>query len=369
MLNMKVCPYKHFLDEIGDKDIICFGAGQNFDTFIRNNRNLTSRIIGIIDNNDDLNGTIKEGIPVYSADVLVKRNIKNFILIITSLNYCRDIVTQLDKIDFFDKIDCYVNGWNMCKSEKISLSLLKGEQKIPKVIHYCWFGKNPIPEYLQKYIDSWEKYCPDYEIIRWDENNYDITKNKYMLQAYEKKKYGFVPDYARLDIVREHGGIYLDTDVELIKNLDELLSYEFYCGFDNEKYVNLGSGFGAIKGHSLLSDMIEMYNDLEFVKDGVINYTASPVYQSKIIEKAGFILNGKYQEKAGCGILSRDAFAPGGSLFLPDEITGNTFSIHHYDASWVEDGNIKKKRNQDVLALYKERILKKDYHRNSWTSF
>ena len=93
---------------------------------------------------------------------------------------------------------------------------------IPKKIHYCWFGGNPMPEKDKKCIESWKRYCPDYEIIRWDESNYDVSKNRYMKEAYEEKKWGFVPDYARLDIIYNEGGIYLDTDVELVKNLDDL---------------------------------------------------------------------------------------------------------------------------------------------------
>ena len=88
---------------------------------------------------------------------------------------------------------------------------------IPKVIHYCWFGANALPESAIECIESWKQFCPDYEIIQWNETNYDVTKNRYMHEAYQNKKYGFVPDYARLDIIYTHGGIYLDTDVELIK--------------------------------------------------------------------------------------------------------------------------------------------------------
>lgn len=120
-----------------------------------------------------------------------------------------------------------------------------------------------------------------------------------MLQAYENRKYGFVPDYARLDIIHQHGGIYLDTDVELIRSLDELLPYECYCGFEDKHYIALGLGFGAAKGNPLIQKMMETYENLDFVKDGVLNLTASPVYQTKIMQDEGFLLNGEYQEKTG----------------------------------------------------------------------
>ena len=118
---------------------------------------------------------------------------------------------------------------------------------IPKVIHYCWFGGNPIPEKDRRYIEGWKEKCPDYEIIEWNERNYDVSKNKYMAQAYEEKKWGFVSDYARLDLVYQYGGIYFDTDVELLKPLDNLLELEMFCGFESTKYVNFGIGFGAEK--------------------------------------------------------------------------------------------------------------------------
>ena len=119
---------------------------------------------------------------------------------------------------------------------------------IPKIIHYCWFGGTEIPEADQKCMASWRKYCPDYTIMRWDESNYDYTKNQYMREAYEAKKWGFVPDFARLDIVYTYGGIYLDTDVEIIRNIDDLLVNSAYMGFESGgAAVNPGLGFGAEK--------------------------------------------------------------------------------------------------------------------------
>ncbi|RKW32245.1 MAG: glycosyl transferase, partial [Lachnoanaerobaculum sp.] len=106
---------------------------------------------------------------------------------------------------------------------------------IPKVIHYCWFGGKPLPKIARKCIQSWKRFCPDYEIVEWNEKNYDIHKNSYMEEAYLQKKWGFVPDFARLDIIYQNGGIYLDTDVELIRPLDELLYHRAYMGFEGER--------------------------------------------------------------------------------------------------------------------------------------
>src|SRR5699024_3155952 len=122
---------------------------------------------------------------------------------------------------------------------------------IPKIIHYCWFGGNPLPEKEQKCIASWRKYCPDYEIIEWNENNFDINQNMYIKQAADEKRWAFVSDFARLDVIYRFGGIYLDTDVEIIRNLDPLLRNKAFVGIDNvtgEEYsINTGLGFGAEK--------------------------------------------------------------------------------------------------------------------------
>lgn len=357
MLKMQACPRELLPDRLENKKIVCFGTGQALTTFLRHNERVREKIAYLIDNDEKKHGTFTNGLQVYSVDEFIKQGNRNVAVAITSSLYYQDIISQLDRIDFFDGIDCYIDNWNKNKLSIEPYTFLKGRQKIPKTIHYCWFGGNAIPAHLQKCIDSWKKFCPDYEIIRWDESNYDLSKNKYMLQAYENRKYGFVPDYARLDIIHQHGGIYLDTDVELIRSLDELLPYECYCGFEDKHYIALGLGFGAAKGNPLIQKMMETYENLDFVKDGVLNLTASPVYQTKIMQDEGFLLNGEYQEKNGTAVLPPDAFAPGGSLLLPDEITKHTFSVHHYDASWVDNADKVKQSHEQLRRLYIERVL------------
>lgn len=357
MLNLKACPQSQFLNDIGTKEVVCFGAGCHFEAFIQKNRSIKNRIKCVIDNNLELDGMQKEGLPIYSIKSFIEQGIRDIAILITSFHYSLDIIEQLDNIDFFNGFDCYVIEWNLPR--KGDFCLLGGEQKIPKIIHYCWFGEKEMPEYLQCYVNTWKKYCSDYEIIKWDENNYDISKNGYMFQAYKAGKLGFVPDYARIDIIREYGGIYLDTDVELIRNLDHLLSYDFYCGFESEEYINLGSGFGAVKGHPLLYKMLESYQGLDYIENGKGNAIPSPYYQSEVIKREGFFLNGMYQEKDGIGIFPCDVLAPGGILTLPGGITENTVSIHHYDASWVSGRDEMKSRQEKLKMLYAERILKR----------
>lgn len=207
---------------------------------------------------------------------------------------------------------------------------------IPKVIHYCWFGGKPLTKLAKKCISSWRKYCPDYEIKRWDETNFDYTKNLYMRQAYEAKKWGFVPDYARLDIIYNYGGIYLDTDVELIKSLDDLLGNKAFCGFEAFDLINLGQGFAAEPKNPIIKQLMEPYDNLCFQnKDGTLNLIPSPIIQTKEFESQGLLLNGQIQEiKKSIIVYPKDYFNPINANTGKTEITADTYSIHHFAASW-----------------------------------
>ena len=206
---------------------------------------------------------------------------------------------------------------------------------IPKIIHYCWFGNGEIPEKDKKCIESWKKFCPDYEIKLWNESNYDIKKNKYMYQAYQSKKWGFVPDYARLDIIYNHGGIYLDTDVEIIKNIDFLLDNKGFAGYEHPDIVALGLGFGAEKGNSIIKKMMDVYDDVEFInEDGSFNLLPSPSYSTKTFVDEGFKLDGNLTIKDGFCVYPMEYFCPRDYRSGKCNITDKTCSIHWFNASW-----------------------------------
>ena len=216
---------------------------------------------------------------------------------------------------------------------------------IPKKIHFCWFGEKPLPKSVEKCIRSWKKFCPDYEIIRWDESNFDVSSNLYAREALENKKYAFVSDYARLKILYDNGGIYMDTDVELIKPLDDLLSYNGYMGFEkgvfideNERVCEIASGLGmgAEKGNEIIAAMLSDYDDISFVdKDGNFDTTTCPFRNTQTLKKIGFITNGKMQNINGFCILPYDYLAPMDLITRKITITENTYSIHHYDGSYL----------------------------------
>lgn len=206
---------------------------------------------------------------------------------------------------------------------------------IPKIIHYCWFGGGELPERDRECIESWKKYCPDYEIREWNETNYDVTGNPYMHQAYEAKKWGFVPDYARFDIIYQYGGIYLDTDVEVIKPLDPLLEQSAFMGFENEQAVNPGSIIGAVPKHELIHELMKVYADRSFRKqDGTLDLTPSPKIVTDYLSSLGLEYTNQFQTIRGMNLYPNDYFCPKSYTTNRMNITTNTFTIHHFNASW-----------------------------------
>lgn len=202
---------------------------------------------------------------------------------------------------------------------------------IPKVIHYCWFGGNVLPDSALKCIESWQKFCPDYEIKEWNEKNYDVNKIQYVKKAYQEKKYAFVTDVARLDIVLQEGGIYLDTDVEIVKSLDELLVHEAYMGMETVGRVNTGLGFGAKKHNLQIKANLELYTDAKFG-----DMMTCVTYTTNMLLRLGLKKNNEVQEINGLVILPTDYLCPLSFETRNLDITENTYSIHHYDMSWKD---------------------------------
>lgn len=226
---------------------------------------------------------------------------------------------------------------------------------IPKKIHYCWFGGGEIPEHDKKCIESWKRFCPDYEIIRWDESNYDVTKNRYMYEAYQAKKWGFVSDYARLDIIYEHGGIYLDTDVELLRSLDDLLENKAYMGFEQRgRAVNTGLGFGAEKHMPLIGEIRDAIYANRTFQRGVGDYdtTPCPAMSTAFLEEMGLKRNDQMQVIGGIRIYPSQYFAPLNSIDGMMDTTEITYSIHHYHASWLEP-------EEKTVFLLSQRLIAK----------
>lgn len=225
---------------------------------------------------------------------------------------------------------------------------------IPKVIHYCWFGGNTKPASVLKCIESWKKYCPDYEIREWNEENFPVGDNLYCKQAYEAKKWAFATDYARLVIVYNNGGIYLDTDVEVIKPLDDLLNHKFFIGRQQGFQVNTGSGFGAEKGHPVLKRMIDDYEGIPFIsKDGEMDLLTCPKRNSQWLFENGMRNDDSFQEIHDVTIYPTEYFSPFDVWSGRMNVTDKTYSIHHCDATWNPDENKKSRK----LRFLKYRLM------------
>ncbi len=214
------------------------------------------------------------------------------------------------------------------------------KEQIPKIIHYCWFGKKPLPKSVKKCIESWKKFCPGYKIVEWNEDNFDINCCQFIKDAYERKAWAFVSDFARLKIIHENGGIYLDTDVEVIRNLDELLGQScFFARQQDRGYIGTGLGFGATKGHPTIKKLIDEYQKIDF-KSASPEQIACPIIASNLLDKGTPPKQSdqiEYRDKY-C-IYSPEYFDPishGDTEILLSE---KSFSIHHYTASWTSRTN------------------------------
>lgn len=223
---------------------------------------------------------------------------------------------------------------------------------IPKIIHCCWFGGKEIPKEYKRYIATWRKYCPDYKIVCWTEEKYNVERNKFMSDAYKAKKWGFVPDYARLDIIYRYGGIYLDTDVEVLKNLDDLLDNKMFVGFESKNYIALGLGFGAEKGHPFIKELRDRYETLEFEVDetGVKSMPSPKIQTPMFKEKYKVNLRGdRCYEFDDCTIYAKEYLCPETFPSGEVEITNNTYTWHHFSASWFS--------KRDKIALKAEKLV------------
>lgn len=224
---------------------------------------------------------------------------------------------------------------------------------IPKTIHYCWFGGNPKSKLIKKCIKSWKKYCPDYEIIEWNESNFDLNCCDYVREAYEEKKWAFVTDYARLKIVYENGGIYLDTDVELISKIDEFLKYNGFFGFEDDKHIATGLGFGAKKYNKFIKAMLDDYNGVHFKKkDCSLDIVTCPQRNTLVLEKLGLIRNGLTQTIDNNIFFASEYLNPINYFTGEKILTKNTHSIHWFNASW-QDKEMKQRHKNNIKNIKK----------------
>lgn len=228
---------------------------------------------------------------------------------------------------------------------------------IPKTIHYCWFGGNPKSKLIEKCIKSWKKYCPDYEIIEWNESNFDVNCCDYVKEAYEAKKWAFVTDYVRIWALNTYGGIYLDTDVEIKKNMDKFLHHTAFTGFER-KDMPFTAVYGSEANHPLCSTILSYYEGRHFLlPDGNFDLTTNTVSVTALLtQKYNIILNNETQSfPDGLVVYSNDYFCP--KSFVDDRVykTKNTHAIHWFNASW----HTKKEKDEKKYSIKRTKYYKR----------
>ena len=209
---------------------------------------------------------------------------------------------------------------------------------IPKIIHYCWFGRGEMPELALKCIESWHKYMPDWEYKLWNEDNFDINSNQYVKEAYEANKYAFVTDFVRLYALYTEGGVYMDTDVEVLKSYEDLLYLKGFTSYEGSKHHPPITGTLASEaGGEWVTEQLHAYDDAHFLNsDGTFDLKTNTIRISEIMKNAGFVSDGKEQEFKGMHIFPTEYFCPRqttGEVLL----TSNTYCDHHFMGSWDEN--------------------------------
>lgn len=262
----------------------------------------------------------------------------DMVIVISSPIYGAEIVGELDLIPELDGVECFLQILiRNTKESYPEYNFTQGIPKIPKKIHYIWIGGKPLPDEFRKNIETWKKYNPDYEIIRWDESNYDINVNNYTRQAYASGSWGFVPNYMRLDILYRHGGIYLDTDVEAIANFDRLLNDDMFMCMGCADRVNNGCGFGTVAKNPLILKMMTAFESEEFMKKGKPSKKPCHTFLHPALREYGFEIENKYQKINGVVLYPAEVMSPLRIEGVDDWISEKTVSIHKEAATWKTD--------------------------------
>lgn len=236
---------------------------------------------------------------------------------------------------------------------------------IPKVIHYCWFGGNPLPPLAQKCIASWKTYLPDYEIKEWNEENFNVNIIPYTQEAYAAKKYAFVSDYARFWILYNYGGLYFDTDVEILKPIGDIIANGPFMGCETDGgeslaiTVNPGLGLGANASMTIYQKLLSLYNSLHFD----VNHIDTTIvgYTTEVLKQEGLENRGGIQKVADCFIYPTEYFNPINIISHRTHLSPNTRSIHHFAASWMDNKEPRIKRiirnfiPESLLLLWNKR--------------
>lgn len=358
-------PMETFIRYIADKKVYIYGLGEVYQQFAKREvyNRIHQSVAGYIDNGkagQEIT-VFDHTFPVYNAEYL--RTLETAVVLLCSTKQLDSMYQTLCEQKLSDRVECFVLPliWAVSDGEddagvirKIRISD-KAPERIEKKIHCFWFSGEKKPEDYQRCIDSWKRVCPDYEIVEWNAQNYDCEKTRFTKQAYEKRKWAFISDYARLDVIYRYGGIYLDMDVELLKRPDAWLKFDAFFNFGTQYDIDLGSGFGSVKGNPFVGELLELYRDRDFCdQDGrpmVWNYV-QPVYIRDVFRKKGIRLDGSMQLVDDMLILPRRYHTPIDDFLFEDYVQSeDTVGIHHYNAGWCSEELLEQRQ---VKAFWRE---------------
>ena len=353
------CDISEFMKRTKDKEVVCWGAGYWLrhlsDTF---GTGVEKCFSYVVDSNKELWGakvTVgKKELDIRPPQCLYDTISDRTALLIT-FHSSASLLEELNLNPKFDDVECYsAPVLSLYEKDKILYSVplipdgyrMNETPQIPKVLHYLWFDDKPMPDEFIKYLDSWRKHCPNYEIVGWNKCNYDLASHPYTRDAAAIGHFSAASDYARLDIVYRHGGIYFDLDVEFIRNIDELLYFSAFCGFHNIRQVNTGQGFGARPHHPMVKLLRDAYDTLDFpsTKKTSGTYITCPEIQTPVLQKHGLKLNGKFQIVCDMAILPTIYLNPYSLATNAYYASEQTYSIHHFAASWLSEEERAKHR-------------------------
>ena len=357
-----------------DKKMIIYGASKNIAHLLTqfNYTDVANRICFIVDGDEKKDGMIfsiaGRSYPVVSLKYFVYEHdiAKTYQMIIANVDY-KAAICQLDVISELDDLLSYIwwmpfLSWHSGRYSKYIEHLPNPRRNcdIPMVINYCWFGGGRLPNDVRENINSWRRSNPEFEIKEWNEDNYDVNATKYTREAYALKKYSFVADYARYDIIFRNGGFYFDTDVELFKKIGKFCQYRGFFSHEYYDLINSGSGFAAEAGDSLIGELRDRYEEREFIRtDGSYNMTACSYYETEYFMGKGLVKHNRLSLIEDFLILPYDFFSPLNQDTAVLEMTKNTCGVHKFDCSWFSDDKQRawKKRKKDTEWV-NQRIIK-----------
>lgn len=229
-----------------------------------------------------------------------------------------------------------------------------------KTIHYCWFGRGEKPKLVKKCIESWKKNLPDYSLVEWNEDNFDISKNQFVAEAYSDRNFAFVSDYVRAFVLYNYGGIYMDTDVEVLGSFDRFLNDTVFLGFEEGNFVGT-CVMGIEKGHELMKNYLDHYESMTyFNEDGTKYKDTNVVLLTKLLDKRGLVRNNEFQKVGDISVYPRTFFSPYDYINGISYITDDSVAIHHFAQLWLPTNvRIKTEAKRALIKIIGGENVKK----------